>query len=140
LHTGIVFEDYYLYKNPFMEKTLNLRKVVQVLRLKCPNCGKANVFYKAKYPVVGVPKMRETCDYCGYKFEKEPGYFAGAAYITYGLGLLEGILAFFLARYLIFGLSKSNLALITLCAVLFCISWNYRLARVIWMNIYPARL
>lgn len=123
-----------------MEKVLNLRKVVQVLRLKCPNCGKANVFYKAKYPVIGMPKMRETCEYCGYNFNREPGYFMGAVYLSYGLAVLEGILAFFLARYLIFGLSKSNLFFITLCAVLFCASWNYRLARVIWLNLYPVRL
>jgi hypothetical protein len=123
-----------------MENALNLRKVVQVFRLRCPNCGKANVFYKAKYPGLSVPKMRETCEYCGYRFEREPGYFAGAMYLSYGLGIIEGILAFFLARYFIFGLTYTQLALITIAAVLFCITWNYRLARVMWMNLFPQRL
>jgi len=32
--------------------------------------------------------MREQCPNCGLKFEREPGYFLGAMYISYGLGLI----------------------------------------------------
>jgi hypothetical protein len=32
--------------------------------------------------------MRERCPSCGLKFEREPGYFLGAMYISYGLGLI----------------------------------------------------
>ena len=30
--------------------------------------------------------MREACEACGLKFNREPGYFLGAMYISYGLG------------------------------------------------------
>jgi hypothetical protein len=32
--------------------------------------------------------MRERCAVCDLKFEREPGYFLGAMYISYGLGVL----------------------------------------------------
>ena len=35
----------------------------------------------------GFPKMHERCPVCGLRFEREPGYFLGAMYISYALGL-----------------------------------------------------
>lgn len=32
--------------------------------------------------------MWERCPTCGLKFEREPGYFLGAMYISYGLALI----------------------------------------------------
>ncbi|HUC54642.1 MAG TPA: DUF983 domain-containing protein [Candidatus Cybelea sp.] len=36
----------------------------------------------------GFPKMCERCSICGLKFEREPGYFLGAMYFSFGLGVL----------------------------------------------------
>ena len=36
----------------------------------------------------GFPKMHERCPTCGLKFEREPGYFLGAMYVSYGLALV----------------------------------------------------
>jgi uncharacterized protein (DUF983 family) len=35
----------------------------------------------------GFPKMGERCSICDLKFEREPGYFLGAMYISYVLGV-----------------------------------------------------
>jgi hypothetical protein len=35
----------------------------------------------------GFPKMCERCALCDLKFEREPGYFLGAMYLSYGLGV-----------------------------------------------------
>jgi hypothetical protein len=32
--------------------------------------------------------MNERCPVCGLKFEREPGYFLGAMYVSYGLGIV----------------------------------------------------
>jgi len=34
-----------------------------------------------------IPKMCERCSICDLKFEREPGYFLGAMYISYVLGV-----------------------------------------------------
>ena len=37
---------------------------------------------------LGFPKMNARCPVCHLRFEREPGYFLGAMYISYGLGVL----------------------------------------------------
>ena len=34
------------------------------------------------------PKMHERCPVCDLKFEREEGYFLGAMYISYGIGVV----------------------------------------------------
>jgi hypothetical protein len=119
------------------EKTPMFRKAGQILRLKCPRCGKTSVFYRPKYPFISRPQMLEICPNCGYRYDRETGFFSGAVYLSYGLAVVEGLIAFLLARYLIFGLSITQQVLITFAAVMFLAMWNYRLARVIWLNVFP---
>lgn len=119
-----------------MEEYVGVKRFGGLLRLRCPNCGKASVFYRKKYQMLRAPLMKEVCDNCGYRFHREPGFYQGAMFVSYGMALLEGILAFFLARWLVFGLSPVTLILVSIAAVLFCAMWNYRFARVLWLNIY----
>jgi len=35
----------------------------------------------------GLPRMHANCPVCGLKYEREPGYFMGAMYISYALAL-----------------------------------------------------
>jgi len=48
--------------------------------------------------------MQERCEVCGLKFEREPGYFLGAMYISYGLALVV-IVLLAAALWLALGLS-----------------------------------
>ena len=51
-----------------------------IWRLHCPRCGEGRVF-------TGRFAMNELCPRCGYKFERGPGYFTGAMYFSYALGM-----------------------------------------------------
>ena len=51
----------------------------------CPRCRAARMFRKSIW--AGFPKMWERCPNCGLRFNREPGYFLGAMYISYGLAL-----------------------------------------------------
>jgi uncharacterized protein (DUF983 family) len=50
----------------------------------CPRCCAGNIFRKSIWLW---PGMNERCPVCGLKFEREDGYFLGALYIGYGLGI-----------------------------------------------------
>ncbi len=57
-----------------------------ILRQRCPRCRAGNIF---RYSIFrGFPKMHERCPVCDLKFEREPGYFLGAMYVSYGLGIV----------------------------------------------------
>jgi uncharacterized protein (DUF983 family) len=57
-----------------------------ILRQRCPRCRAGNIF---RYSIFrGFPKMHDRCPVCDLKFEREPGYFLGAMYVSYALGLV----------------------------------------------------
>jgi uncharacterized protein (DUF983 family) len=50
----------------------------------CPRCRAGKIFRKSVWLF---PGMYERCPVCGLKYDREDGYFLGAMYISYGLGL-----------------------------------------------------
>src|SRR3989442_14514174 len=60
------------------------RTVVSVLRAaarqRCPACLEGRVF-------IGAFAMNETCPVCGHRFERAPGFFVGAMYVSYALAV-----------------------------------------------------
>jgi hypothetical protein len=119
-----------------MQKNPGQSKVGKILKLRCPNCGKAKVFHRTRFPFK-TPVMKEVCEACGYRFNKEAGYYKGVFALSYGLAAIEAVIVFFIAGNLIYGVSMANLILISIGAVFLFASWNYRMSRVIWMNVFP---
>lgn len=64
------------------EHPARMSRVGALLGLRCPVCLKGQVFE-------GAFRMHETCAECGLELEREQGYFLGAMYMSYGLGLIE---------------------------------------------------
>ena len=81
--------------------------------------------------------MYDRCPVCNYNLAKEPGYYWGAMYASYGLGLLEMLLAYFICR--LFGTATFDwLNLWAMCLVILVLSpFNFKMARVIWLYIFP---
>ncbi|MBC7864857.1 MAG: DUF983 domain-containing protein [Bacteroidia bacterium] len=118
-------------------KTTTKKRVQMILHEKCPICAEGAVFEKEKKHFFSIPQMKEECSNCGYHFEREPGYFIGAMYISYGLGVLEGLTAFLLSKFFVSEISHVLLFVIIISAILLSSYWNFRKARVIWLNIFP---
>ena len=69
-----------------MTTATKLSMVRDILGQRCPRCRMGNIF---RYSVFrGFPKMHERCSVCDLKFEREPGYFLGAMYVSYALALV----------------------------------------------------
>jgi uncharacterized protein (DUF983 family) len=60
--------------------------VKDMLGQRCPRCRVGKIFRRSIWR--GLPKMHGRCPVCDLRFEREPGYFLGAMYISYGLGLV----------------------------------------------------
>ena len=59
--------------------------VKDMLGQRCPRCRIGGIF---RYSIFrGFPKMHERCPVCDLRFEREPGYFLGAMYFSFGLGV-----------------------------------------------------
>ena len=79
--------------------------------------------------------MHEACPVCGHVFEREPGYFVGAMYVSYALAIpvylaLAEILGMLLRGW-------SDLAILALAVPPFVpvAPILFRYSRVIWMHL-----
>jgi uncharacterized protein (DUF983 family) len=72
-----------------------------MLHQLCPRCREGRIFRKSIF--AGFPAMHQHCPACGLKFEREEGYFLGAMYIGYGLGLVAivgfGVILWLITRW-----------------------------------------
>jgi uncharacterized protein (DUF983 family) len=100
-----------------------------ILRALCPRCRRGKIFRRSVWLV---PGMHEWCPACGLKFEREDGYFLGAMYIGYGLGIgAIALLSLLVWAVLNWPLMKSVVAGIVLFLPLApVLTW---MARVLWI-------
>jgi len=105
-----------------------------ILRQLCPRCRVGKIFRK---PLWLFPGMNERCPACGLKFEREEGYFLGAMYIGYGLGVIAiAVLAVLVWVLLGWPLVKSVMGGIVLFLPLApVLTW---MARVLWIYLDQA--
>lgn len=109
-----------------------------IIQNKCPNCGEGKVFKNFGNPLLfKMPEMHAECSECTHKFVKEPGYFFGAMYVSYGLAVAEMIAVFFISRLFVESLVHS-LIFIMVAAFLFS-TINFRYSRLLWIYMFDAK-
>ena len=69
-----------------METVAKPSTLRSILQQRCPRCRIGGIFQYSIFR--GFPKMCERCSICDLKFEREPGYFLGAMYFSFALGVL----------------------------------------------------
>jgi uncharacterized protein (DUF983 family) len=67
------------------ESSARMPTLIAIMRQMCPRCRSAKIFRKSIF--AGFPRMFDSCSACGLKFNREPGYFLGAMYASYGIAL-----------------------------------------------------
>ena len=117
-------------------------KLPWILRNRCPKCGKGNLFVKPNaYDLRHTAAMHSACEACGEDFEREPGFYFGAAYVSYALtvalwiAVLVALKCFDAWGWMEFGMFTHPGTFlttgITLLVVLLPVL--YRLSRSIWI-------
>lgn len=75
-----------------MEKAHTPSAVKAALHAKCPRCREGDMFIGKTY-ALKAQKMNEMCSHCGLRYEREPGYFYVAMFVSYALAMAEMIAA-----------------------------------------------
>ena len=111
-------------------------KLYSVLTLTCPHCHEGRFFQSHPYDLTKAGDLLEHCPQCGRSYEMEPGFYYGAMYVAYGLGV--GIcLATFLLLHWIAPLMPLYWIIIVMAAVMiFGGPYFYALSKIIWANIF----
>ena len=115
-----------------------MNRLQSLLRGRCPNCEVGEVF-SGKGDILRrkMPVMHEDCPHCRYHFEKEPGFFLGAMYVSYALTLAESVTVYFLIRF--FTTDPALLLLIIVGVVGPLTLINFRYSRILWMYLFTQK-
>ena len=110
--------------------------VLDILKGKCPHCKEGNVF-EAKKGLIsfGIPKMKPRCENCNYKFEREPGFFFGAMFVSYALAVAEYVTFFVVAHFFLGVPVLYAFFGIGILAILGS-GFNFRTSRLIWIHFF----
>ncbi len=98
----------------------------QALRLRCPVCGIGR-------PFSGFFEMEADCTACSFHFEREPGYFLGAMYVSYFM--CAAFLLPTVAAALLLKLSVSTTAALALVQIAPLSPLIFRDSRGIWLAV-----
>jgi uncharacterized protein (DUF983 family) len=100
-----------------------------ILRALCPRCRTGKIFRRSLWLF---PGMNERCPACGLKFEREQGYFLGAMYIGYGLGIAAiAVLAVLVWEVFQWSIMKSALwGMVLFLPLAPVLTW---MSRVLWI-------
>jgi len=106
------------------------------VKCKCPNCKSGNMFESnGNIFLLRSPKMFTNCQVCNYKFEKEPGFYIGAMYVSYAIGVAE-LVACIVVLWGILDLSVPIILTVFLTIMILSSFYNYRLSRSIWTYLF----
>lgn len=110
--------------------------VLNALNCKCPHCKKGNIFNtRGSLLLFKIPKMSARCNECDFKFEREPGFFFGAMFVSYALAVAQMIASLIMFWYFI-DLSPLRVFLIITLIAFLLGAVNYRISRSIWIYLF----
>ena len=112
-------------------------KLINLIKNRCPICNEGKVFKNNNLASFAHSKMNADCPVCKLSFSKDPGFYWGSMYVSYGLAMIEAVLGYFICRTL--GTEKYdyiNLAAAVAAIIIFS-PLNYRLARLSWLYLVP---
>ncbi|WP_261382345.1 DUF983 domain-containing protein [Mucilaginibacter achroorhodeus] len=104
--------------------------MVGLIKAKCPRCRRGDIFASPTYSFSG-QKMHDRCSHCNLYYEREPGYWYVAMFVSYALNVAE-MVTFAVGLHTLTGSNSPWLYVCVLLGVIFILSpFNYRYSRVI---------
>ncbi|MGB3617761.1 MAG: DUF983 domain-containing protein [Catalinimonas sp.] len=111
-------------------------KLSAILHERCPRCRQGKVF---EYPISRYDKftrMHERCPHCGLRFEREPGEFYGAMYVSYAFSVALFV-AVFVVLYVVFNDPAIWIYIVTVVGLnLALIPVFFRYSRMLYLHLF----
>jgi hypothetical protein len=112
-------------------------KIIEILNNKCPNCLQGNI-YNERSIIFNFkkPNMNSHCPNCSFSYNKEPGFFFGALYVSYGLTVAQGILTYIVASFFFERDFDPRIIAIIAFVLIILSTFNMRISRIIWIYLF----
>jgi uncharacterized protein (DUF983 family) len=104
-----------------------VRRLLAVVALRCPRCLSGRVWRR-------FVSMNTACPVCGLVFDREPGYFAGAMVVSYGLAV-PILAAMVITLITLGGLDAVAALVVGNTTYLVLVPFIFRYSRVVWLHL-----
>tara|TARA_B100000795_G_scaffold113745_1_gene84362 strand:+ start:32181 stop:32573 length:393 start_codon:yes stop_codon:yes gene_type:complete len=112
---------------------------------KCPKCRTGNLFVnKGSFRIKGFTDFNHSCPHCEEDFLREPGFYFGASYVSYGLTVAIWVAVYVaLITFNAIGLISYTFSdnpwtflIIGVALLLILLPAIYRLSRSLWISMF----
>lgn len=111
-------------------------KLYSILFNKCPRCQKGNFFaVNNPYNLKKFDEMNPRCPCCDERFEREPGYYTGALYVSYAY-YTALIVTSFMVFEVLFEWDLTYFLTVLISLIILLTPPVFRLARLTWINFF----
>ncbi|MFT4603040.1 MAG: hypothetical protein ACI857_003227 [Arenicella sp.] len=112
-------------------------KLYSIVKGTCPKCQETDLFKsKNPYNLSKVMEMNDECPNCGQSFRPEPGFYFGAMFVSYGLGVALFIATIVAILILAPETGPGWMFAWVLGVILISAPLSYRMSRKIWINFF----
>jgi len=102
---------------------------------KCPRCRQGDMFPYSMLNLSRFTQMNKMCPVCGLQFEREPGFFFGAMYISYAfsvavfvaVGVALSVLGDYPLHYYLIGV---------VVAIILLFPFMFRYSRILFLHFF----
>ena len=113
---------------------MNLIK--SIFKFRCPQCRKGKLFINNNpYRLRQLNKMYDNCHVCNLKFSIEPGFYQGAAYVSYALQVLNSLIIFNIL-YWILDVNWQQIVYYIFGSIVLLTPYIVVLSRAIWLYLF----
>ena len=103
---------------------------------KCPRCHSGDVFIsKNPFNLKTFDKIHEKCSSCGLLYEKEPGFFYGAMYVSYAIMVAWFVFTWGINEFFI-GVGAFPYLTFLGLSIILLMTPTFRISRLLWMNFF----
>lgn len=111
-------------------------KLYSIVNFTCPHCHEGRFFVSHPYDLSRAGDLHAKCDRCGRPYSKEPGFYYGAMYVAYAIGVAVCV-TMWVAMVVLWPKATVLQQILTITGVMVVgTPLFYVLSKIIWANMF----
>ncbi len=111
-------------------------RLYSIFKMKCPRCHEGAFFISRPYDLKHAGEIHQNCPKCGLKYSREPGFYYGAMYVSYALGVALFVTLWVLINMFFDTIGTGLQISIIIGISLILTPYIYALSKIIWVNFF----
>ncbi len=107
-----------------------------IRKFKCPHCQEGDFLVSNIYDLSHVGDVRDSCEKCDASFTKEPGFYFGAMYVAYGIGVVLILTLWATFNLLFENISTGVLIAVIVLSIVILSPYLFASSKIIWANMF----